>query len=310
MNTAALRMNDSSFVSWGSAPFSFQLYSNDAPLLRKAATIFRPWRAKEVVTAAASPAHRWFVEFAPVVRAGTQHGWRINSTFASASAPATFYRSTITHALTAIEYGAIQALLESSLSPPCLHSALVAKEGAGVLIIGRGEAGKSTLACALWQRGWTLLSDDCCLLDVDSTLCTARPVPRRVSLRAPSRTLLGDDLWKRINDTPSCAATTEGLLFHPNEIDKRERATCVPLKAAIFLQRREAITAPAMLKRLNPAQALLALLPYSNLVRQLAPGDAMNRLSPIAAQVPAYDLGRGNLTKMITRIEDLMKEHT
>jgi len=216
------------------------------------------------------------------------------------------FRATIAYALMAIEYQAIQTLIESVASPPALHSALVAKDGAGVLIIGRGEAGKSTLSCALWQRGWTLLSDDCCLIESDSGMCTARPAPRRVSLRVPSRALLGDALWERIAATPSCDPTNEGLLFHPDEIDGRKRATSVRLAAAVFLGRRDIALTPATLMRINPAQFLLALLPYSTLIHRLTPGEAMNRLNPVAATVPAYDLGRGNLTAMVERVEGLL----
>ena len=285
-------------VNWNVASFSFELRSSDALLLQRARTIFRPWRLEQ----SAVPFRRWFVERASQSAPGARDDWKIQSN----TTPEVCYQRTVEGALMLVEYQAVQTLVESPASPPTLHSALVAKNGVGALIIGPGEAGKSTLACALWQRGWSLLSDDGTLLDASVEQCHARPIPRRVSLRFPSRAHLGDELWERVLTTPSCDQTSEGVLFHPDEIDGRERSVAPRIIAAIFLSRRGKRLAPASLERMNPAQALLALLPYTNLIGWLNPGEAINRLRPIAETVPAYDLGRGNLAVMAERIESLV----
>lgn len=286
-------------VNWNAASFSFELRSSDALLLKKAGTIFRPWRLEQ----AAVPFRRWFVERVAQSATGARDDWKIQSN----TTPEVCYQRTVERALMFVEYQAVQTLVESPAAPLNLHSALVAKDGDGVLIIGPGEAGKSTLACALWQRGWSLLSDDGALLDTGAQPCHARPVPRRVSLRFPSRAHLGDQLWERVLATSSCDQTVEGVLFHPDEIDGQERSVAPRLVAAIFLSRRGKRPSPAALERINPAQALLALLPYSSLIHRLSPREAISLLRPIAETVPAYDLGRGNLADMTEGIENLVK---
>jgi hypothetical protein len=222
--------------------------------------------------------------------------WEIRSS----AEPQVLLKDTPARALMTVEFLAIQALLAHPQSPLALHSALVTKNGKGIALLGPNAAGKSTLACAFWQQGWSLLCDDVVLVEKSGA---ARPTPRRVSLRLPSRVLLGEDLWTRIVASPSYDQTDEGGLFHPHEIDGREQPPLTQLAALIFLARRGAACAPASLHRLEPAHALLALLPYSNFVRTYGPGEALRRMQPLAAAVPAYDLGRGPLSDMIRTVE-------
>jgi hypothetical protein len=204
-------------------------------------------------------------------------------------------------AVSAVEYGAIAAIVESAVV--IVHGALVAWDGLGVLLTGRGEAGKSTLACALWARGAALLGDDVVLLDPVSI--QARPAPRRVSLRAASRGLLGDDLFARVMGGPSSVALTDTRLFHPDEIEPRPRPEAVRLAAMVFLSRRGGAADPARHDPIAPAHALLALLPYTNLRSSGSLGEAIRTLAPLADRVPAYDLGRGPLAEMAEAVEGL-----
>jgi hypothetical protein len=203
-----------------------------------------------------------------------------------------------------VEYLSVQALLDLPDPRISLHGALVSHHGKGLLILGAGETGKSTLACALWQRGWALLSDDRTLVDAQNL--TAYPTPRRISLRKPSRALLGDFLWRRIRLSPSCTEARKGLVFHPHEIDGRARLLSTDLAAIIFLARRGTTTSAAELKPIASATALLALLGYSNLTLRISFGEAIKRLQPLAASIPAYDFGRGPLSEMTQKLEELL----
>lgn len=282
-------------VRWGQAPLTFELHSIDATLLGRAATVFRPWSClspSEIVCS-------WTAE--PTWHDGRQ-AWKIHSSTHSDI----ILKDQRSQALLTIEFLAIQALLEH---PQCLlsfHGALVAKQGRGVLIVGRGEAGKSTLACALWQSGWSLLCDDATL--VDMTQGVAYPTPRRVSLRSPSRTLLGDALWTRISQTPSYDQTAEGCVFHPGDIDGRERCSVVPLVAVLFLGRSGSTVAAAACRRVEPAHALLALAPYTSYIRRYDLWETMRRLQPAVMTLPVYDLARGPLPDMILSIESVLSE--
>jgi hypothetical protein len=226
--------------------------------------------------------------------------WKI---WSDASAKVLFAR-TIEHALIVVEFSVVEHLIEHPDGPLSLHGALVEKDGKGVVILGRGEAGKSTLACALWQRGWTLFCDDTTLVKAEAA--SGYPAPRRVSIRRPSRDLLGEELWARILATPSCDRTNEGCLFHPDEVDLKKRSASTTLAALIFLGRRGSSVGAAKLERLEPAHALIALLPYSNLIRRVEPGEAIRHIRPLADVVPAYDLGRGPLEEMAQSVERLL----
>jgi hypothetical protein len=92
------------------------------------------------------------------------------------------------------------------------------------------------------------------------------------------------------------------------EVDGRSRPAAVRLRACVFLARRGVASDAAVALPLEPAHALLALLPYSNLVRQADPGDVLPRLAPLARAIPAYDLGRGPLAAMALTVERLLDD--
>jgi hypothetical protein len=280
-------------VRWGQPPLTFELCSSDAALMARAALVFRPWHPHQ----RGEPTWRWRVEPTVGDQRGEGTGWEVRSD----DSPEVVVTDTGERALRLVELRAVQALCDAPDGPLILHGALVAKDGKGVVIVGHGGAGKSTLACALWQEGWGLLCDDVTVVELDQGL--ARPTPRRVSLRASSRDLFGETLWASILASPSCEQTGEGWLFHPDEVDGRARPDATRLDALFFLARDGSTPGPGRWERLEPAHALLALLPYAHLIRRLDPGEAIRRLTPLAEAVPAYDLERGALADMVKAIE-------
>jgi hypothetical protein len=284
-------------VRWGHPPFVFELCSSDAALLARAATLFAVWHS----SGPGEPRWRWRVEPMAGDRPGRESTWEVRSD----GSQEVVVIDTREIALRLVEFLAVQALCEAPEGPPMLHGALVAKDGKGVVILGHGGAGKSTLACALWQEGWELLCDDTTVVEVDRGV--ARPTPRRVSLRASSRDLLGEALWASIPTTPSYEPTGEGWLFHPAEVDGKARPESIKLEALIFLARQGNTARPGRLQQLEPAHALLALLRYAHVIRRLDLGEAILCLKPLAEAVPAYDLGRGALPEMVQAIERVLE---
>lgn len=280
-------------VRWGQPPFVFELCSSDAALLARAATLFAAWHSPRP----GEPRWRWRVEPVEGDRPGRESTWEVRAD-GSLEAVVTDTRAL---ALRLVEFLAVQALCEVHEGPPILHGALVAKDGKGVVILGHGGAGKSTLACALWQEGWELLCDDATVVEIDRGV--ARPTPRRVSLRASSRELLGEALWASISATPSFETTGEGWLFHPTEVDGQTRPEAIKVVALILLARQGSSLRPGSWERLEPAHALLALLPYAQMIRRHDAGKVIRCLRPLAEAVPAYDLGRGALPDMVKAIE-------
>ena len=66
-----------------------------------------------------------------------------------------------------------------------LHAASVGIDGHGVLIVGHGGAGKSTLACSCLAEGYDYISDDYCLLS-DAGSRVVYPIYTDVSLHPDS----------------------------------------------------------------------------------------------------------------------------
>ncbi len=50
-----------------------------------------------------------------------------------------------------------------------LHASTIADERSAIVLLGRSQTGKSTLAAAMCERGWRVLSDDISLFDADRT---------------------------------------------------------------------------------------------------------------------------------------------
>jgi hypothetical protein len=273
---------------WAAGSLRFELTSDDPTVRTLAAAVFRPWAARED----GEPSRTWRVD--RLNGAGVDPTWRVRS-----SAGVEQLVPSPERAVSAVEYGAVSAIVESSA--PIVHGALIAWNGRGILLPGRAEAGKSTLACALWARGAALLGDDVTMLD--PAAAEARPAPRRVSLRSASRALLGDDLFARVMQGPSSVAFADSRLFHPDEIEPCPRAMPMPLDAIMFLGRRGGVAAPARLQPIAAAHALLALLPYTNLRTRGPLGDTIRALAPLADRVPAFDLGRGSITAMAEAVE-------
>jgi hypothetical protein len=292
-------------VRWGQPCLAFELCSSNASLLARASTIFRPWRDQLPVTTS----YRWHIEQEGTREDGGDKYWEVRD-------DSNFNISTVSseRALTTVEFLAVHKLYYFHDSPLIINGAVVVREGKGVLILGPNQVGKSTLACGLWQQGWSLMCDDTTLIDVK--LRTANSTPRRVSLRNSSRAFLGEELWSRISTALSSSQSNEGFLFHPDEIDDKPRPRDTELSAVIFLARRGHSVIGATLKRLEPANALLALLPYCNFVQRLdfinngkyqaELGRVISLIGPFVESVPAYDLGRGNLSEMMKAVEQTL----
>lgn len=282
---------DYGILHWAAGPVFFELLSPDPAVLDRARVIFGPWL--NGVSGPHPPRARFLVEGEG--REG--HGlWRVVRDGSEMRVA-----DTLDLALATVEYGSIVELLKPESGVVTLHAALLSKGGRGALLVGPKEAGKSTLACALWRAGWRLHSDDSAVLEDGHR---ARGIPRRVSLRATSRELLGAELWERIACLPATTRTAAGgFLFHPREAFPSEAPISVEVGAVIFLARRGFTAEPGKLESLDAGRALLALGPYCHR-RELGIGGAIQVLQPLADRVPTFDLGRGELAAMVERVEE------
>lgn len=70
-----------------------------------------------------------------------------------------------------------------------LHAAALVRGASGVVFAAMGGTGKSTLAAALGQRGWTYMSDEMVAIANDGEI---RAFPKPITLRSAGATLLGE----------------------------------------------------------------------------------------------------------------------
>lgn len=276
-------------VTWGDPTSTFQLRTKDREVLERAGVVFRAWRKEGIGRVRSIEVRRRSGNRGPV--------WEV---VPSGRAPR-FVAGGADRVVRVVEYEAVRELMSDGFGGVVAHGALVARNDSGVLVVGPGEAGKSTFATALWRSGWRLLGDDVALIAPDGRAWSA---PRRTSLRDGSRGLVGDRVWERLRSTPSCDRTREGLLFHPHEVDGRSGPGSTTLTMIVFLARRGVRLGPAELRPLAPHEALLALVPYTHVVRIAGTGEAIRRIRPLADTIPAYDLGRGPLEAMKAWIEE------
>lgn len=218
------------------------------------------------------------------------------------------HRGTIEELLLRLEFLAISKAFDCWPNPPWLHAALVARGRFGVVVIGPKESGKSTLAAALWQAGWTLISDDGVVLVADGRVTG---VPRRVSLRSGGAALLARSRIDRLKAMLSWQPRSDGCVFHPDEVTGTEHPTpVVDPCAVVFLKRLGSAANAAMLSPLNGAAALTSGMTYSNVIQHAGVPEALQAFAPLFLRVPAYDLRRCRLSDMVAAVDRLADDHT
>lgn len=167
-----------------------------------------------------------------------------------------------------------------------LHAAcLVHPDGAGVLLIGPSDSGKSTMALHLVEQGWQYLSDDSVLLHAGPDGISVLPLRRDFCLDPEAEALF-----------PSLAGTSARMLTDADKwrvrvehlFPTQQRPSCRP--SLLLFPRIEAERATSALQPLRPIESLMALLPQASLLRR-DPKEArtFTQLTQrLVAQAPAY----------------------
>lgn len=265
-------------LNWGVGPVHYRATTTSSEAERAIRTRLEPWLCPEVAECWAD----WKLDTAA-------DAWSL-----SCSRPEFAARSgTLSQMIQVMEYQSV-AWLYGYPDLLVLHGALLSRNQRGLVILGPPEAGKSTLALGLWQNhGWELLSDDCIVLPAASAL--AWPGPRRLSLRFASQPLL-EPTWAELVDRPGSDWGPKGLLCLPPGAAPQSAA--LPIEHGILLQ-----ASPSTLVPLHSAEALLELLPYSNIMQRGHLPTAMEWCRPLAESARFCRLGRQPLRLMQQWIE-------
>jgi HprK-related kinase A len=155
------------------------------------------------------------------------------------------------------EWGMNWCITSHSQQHLMLHSAVVEKDGLGLILPAPPASGKSTLCAALVNRGWRLLSDEMTVISMDDL--ELQPMPRPVSLKNRSIDVIRDFAPDATIGAPALD-TDKGTVAHmrpPSDSVARGRESVRP--AWIALPKYHG-GAPARLTELPKGEAMMRIV--------------------------------------------------
>lgn len=162
------------------------------------------------------------------------------------------------------------------------HAAAVGTGGSGLLIVGRGGAGKSTSALACLAAGWDYISDDYCVLTSGGTP-TAHPLYSAAKLGDGSKALL-PDLYRHARPGPP---SSPKRLIHPEEFAPERCVATLPVTAVVVPEVGEATGEP---RRISAAVAARALSASTTFQMAGTRPETLSLIRQVIDGLPAYGL--------------------
>jgi len=177
--------------------------------------------------------------------------------------------------------GMVLAMLLQQRGLCVLHASVARIHGEAVALCGPVGAGKSTLAAALVQRGFELLSDDNAAVSLEGRNPTVAPAYPFVKLYPEIAASLGFD-ESEMRSLHQVQAKVAG------SVGRRFRTSATPLSRIYVLSR----STPAGIARLGESEATIELVRHSVPTRWgHAAGAAHFRdCAELARRIPAYSL--------------------
>lgn len=164
-----------------------------------------------------------------------------------------------------------------------LHASGVIVDGGCVAFLGGPAEGKSTLAAALWQRGYRVLCDDICAVTLTEGIATVYSGIRQLQLWPDAIESLG------LSKESAQLAHPEGRRYtFPDDVPIPDQA--YPLVRLYML--REARVDPAGITRIRGSEAFMSLLPFAHCQPYVAAvsgkGGHFSNYAGIAQTVPIF----------------------
>jgi HprK-related kinase A len=160
------------------------------------------------------------------------------------------------HAFPLFEWGLNWSVATYAHQYLMLHSAVVEKNGAAVLLPAWPGSGKSTLCAALVYRGWRLLSDEFGLVRPGTNAMI--PFPRCIPIKNESISILSDFAPEAVRG-PIFTKTRKGDVVHLKPPVESVKRSAEPAMPAFVIFPRYAPGQSARLKPLSKARAFMKL---------------------------------------------------
>lgn len=184
-----------------------------------------------------------------------------------------------------------------------IHSAIIEKDGYGLIMPGTPGSGKSTLCAALVNRGWRLLSDEMALLSLADGLIY--PSPRPVSLKNKSINIIKDF-------APNAAFgdvipdTLKGDIAHMLVPQSALTEQSTPVKPAFLVFPHYKENAEKQFIELSKARTLMTLAEHAFNFNILGE-EGFDSMSNMIDRIKCYDFTYADLTTALEGIDSLIK---
>lgn len=187
-----------------------------------------------------------------------------------------------------------------------IHSAVVERNGLGVILPGTPGAGKSTLCAALILRGWRLLSDEMTLIDMENL--DLIPVARPVSLKNASIGVM-QSFDPQAIITPPAYDTLKGTVAHMRVPAESLGRVQQPARAgAIVFPRYDPDAVPARVETESPGRTLLRIAD-NTFNYSLLGSQAFRALTEVVQGSRCFDLTYADLHEAIAWFDRLSGDH-
>jgi len=180
-----------------------------------------------------------------------------------------------------------------------VHAACVSGRAGGVLLAGKPEAGKTTLAAALTLGGWQYLCDEFALIDPASGML--QPFPKALNVKAGSAAVL-NRLAPRLALRPSRRACGKGrvTVLPVARIRAGAVGTATPLRTVLFPTYRAG--ARSVLREISAGDALMRLGRLSFNFDQHA-GAGVELLARLLRSARCFEMESGTIGGAIELVE-------
>ena len=298
MAMPALTQSDSGLIDFNTpsvyrtGPFLISLRSNYAPLLRLRSELYPGTEA--------DPADE-IVDFHIAMRRPrlSRRWFRPNITFLLEDA-SPFEPYPLDHAFPLLEWGLNWCIATLGHQHLMLHSAVLEREGKGLILPALPGSGKSTLCAALAMRGWRMLSDEFGLIRPSTG--ELLPLPRAVPLKNESIDVIRNfDPAAHLG--PVFPKTRKGTVSHmrpPQDALKRQRDPATP-RWVVFPRYRA-----GMKPELTPITKPLAFnrLANNSFNYRLLGATGFRTLAAIIRGCDCYSYEYGDLESAIATLND------